>query len=288
MLRQIHIFGASGFVGNHLVVDLKRKGLWEVFGYSSQECNLLELDECLDLLSNVRPDSIFIFVSGVTRLVNNGFSGFEANTRMAQNMCQIIEKFPIAHLVFMSSIDVYGADCSNGYIDEYLLPDPADYYAVSKLASEQILKIGAKQSNFILTIFRLSGVYGPGDSMKSTINTMTESLLATGNIKIFGSGGNLRDFVWVKDVSELVAMTIQNSMSGVFNIATGDSQTIHNIAKKIVNKCQRGEILFEEVKVSLPKRVEHLRFNISKVKESFPDFKFTSLDDGIGFYVSSL
>ena len=77
-----------------------------------------------------------------------------------------------------------------------------------------------------------------------------------------------------------------NKIIGILNIATGQSQTISFIAKKIVS------ILTFKVDINIKNkiiddRVLKLQFDISSLSNEFKEFKMTSLDDGLVYYINN-
>lgn len=288
MRQQVIIFGSGGFIGGHLFAELSSLGRYKVTGLTSQQCDLLRYDNCRMLLESIQPGAILVFAAGVTRLVDNSVTVVEKNTRMVLNLCRIVEQTPISKFLFLSTIDVYGVNCNDIAIREDTPAGPDDYYALSKLISEQILLFLAHKRGFSLTIFRLSGIYGPGDAGKSTMYALTKSLLDDGQINIFGKGESLRDFVWVSDLSRLVGMVLQQKVSGVYNIATGNSCTISTIAKKLIQHHGSGRLHYVQENKEEAQRAKYLSFDTAKLKNDFPGHRFVSLDDAIKQYLRRL
>ena len=140
----------------------------------------------------------------------------------------------VKHVIFFSTVDVYGVNPELP-ISELSPVNPNDFYAKAKLDSENILKKESELKGFNLTILRLCGVYGKGDTGKSTINQLVSSAINDREINITSNPDIERDFILVNDISRIIEQIVDNKIIGILNIATGQSQTISFIAKKIVS-----------------------------------------------------
>jgi len=289
MISQIHILGSSGFIGSHIYKGLIEAFSIKVNGYSSDKCNLLDYSSLEMALNEIDQKSVIVVASGITRLRDNSFGSLEINIQMIINLCRFIAEHPVRQVIFFSTIDVYGLVDENTIISEKSLPTPNDNYAISKIASEYILKKEAQRGNSTLMVFRLSGVYGSGDEGKSTINALILSALNFGKITIFGDGSNLRDFVHIDDVVKLTISAIQENMNATVNLATGRSLSINKISRLIFKGIGTPcSIESMPAVVTKEKRIKNLRFDVSFLHELFPNTHFTDLEQGIKYRITHI
>lgn len=280
---KIHILGASGFIGNSLLKEFNKKGEYLVKGYSSKDCNLVSSKSIENALYKLTKEDVIIMTSSITRLKGNSLESMMKNVTMAENISKFIEKNNPSQLIFLSTIDVYGINPLQP-INENLLPEPNDYYALSKLASEFILKKSCSSKDIPLLILRLSGVYGKGDKGKSTINKLIESA-KQGKITIYGDGEDKRDFVHVIDIYEVIKKGIKNKINATLNIATGKSHTINKIVEKIKLYCpKKFSIKYKQKKL---KRIKEMKCDISLLKKTFPDFEPRGIEEGLFSYIKN-
>ncbi len=286
-MRRIFILGAGGFIGRHLHSKLSQDDRRErVVGYTSSECDLLLPNSIRTALSSATEDDVVVMVSAIIRLTENSCDSMFKNIQMAENLSQFLEECPVSHVVFLSTVEVYGSIPDNILIKEDLLPNPDNYYAISKLASEYLLKRTLSRKGIPLTIFRLPGIYGPGDDGKSTINTLVKSAKLNGKITIYGDGSDKRDFVYVNDVCKIVLKAIQNKINLTINVATGKSYSIKDIANMI------GKTLDREVFVdfcsdvsSSEKRSKCMMYDTHLLNTVFPDMRLEDMREGIDTYI---
>jgi ADP-L-glycero-D-manno-heptose 6-epimerase len=180
-----------------------------------------------------------------------------------------------AKFIFASSAAVYG----NG-------AGPLNYYADSKLASEQGL--------YDACILRLFNVYGPNEyhkgRMASTFYHWYNQSKDTGKIKLFKNSENyLRDFIYVEDVAKVVDFFINNYKTGVFDTGTGITKSFAyaaNMFKTTIN-C---EIELIEIPEDLKKQYQaYSCANLSKLIDA--GYKLTSIntvEQGLAKYLKYL
>ncbi len=287
MPKRVIILGASGFIGGWLLKRFLSDSPYTAVGYSSADCNLLSPSSIRKALSSVTPEDVIVMLSCITRLRENSFGSLLKNTRMAYNIARFVEKHPVSQFIYFSTADIYGLVPEGTVISENLQPDPNDFYALSKLASEFILKkaLSSRQTAFLS--LRISAVYGPGDEGRSTVNALFSSLFRTGKIKIFGDGKDTRDFVFVDDIYKIVENAIMRQVRGVVNVATGKSLCVTEIVDLIKSLTGTGfAVEFVPADPKAEKRQRRMEFDISRFQQLFPGFAFTDLKTGVSSYFS--
>jgi len=282
MPRTIFVTGAGGFIGKRLVEKFSRETAENVIGYTSHECNLLSPDAIVAAFSAVTKEDVLIMGAAITRLRENSYDAMIKNIRMAENLSRFLKKHPVGLVIFFSTVDVYGILTDDVVITENILPNPNDYYAISKLASEYLLRQTLSRGGIPLTIFRLSGVYGPGDKGKSTIDALVTSAQTKRKITVFGDGTNKRDFVFADDLFRLTAEAIRKKENMTVNVATGRSYSIAEIANMIAEALGNGcSVEYMPTDNTNEKRITHMIYHTRKLCDCFPDMEFTNINSGL-------
>jgi UDP-glucose 4-epimerase len=132
-------------------------------------------------------------------------------------------------MIFFSSGAVYGNVAEGCYSLETDSLIPVDYYGSSKKSAEDLLRVAAAIHGFGLAILRMPSVYGPFN-VKGVLSRMMADAERTGEIKIFGSGKELRSFVDVRDVASVVSHLIEVEWSGTMNVSSGECFTTGEVA----------------------------------------------------------
>lgn len=150
--------------------------------------------------------------------------------------------------IYASSAATYG-DGSLGFddcmdIDELL---PLNGYGYSKQLFDQWVKHQAKSSPKQHVGLKFFNVYGPNEYFKGSMASMVfhgfNQIKADGEIRLFKScnpdyedGGQLRDFVYVKDICSVILFMLKNNnISGLFNVGTGRAQSFRELAEATFN-----------------------------------------------------
>ncbi|MBI2549669.1 NAD(P)-dependent oxidoreductase [Candidatus Woesearchaeota archaeon] len=282
MPKKVVILGASGFVGGWLLKRFLSDSPYTAVGYSSADCNLLSPGSIRKALSSVTSEDVIVMLSCITRLRENSFESMLKNIKMADNIACFVESHPVSHFIYFNTVDVYGLIPEGTVISESLPPNPHDYYSISKLTSEFILKKALSEKNIPFLSLRFSGIYCPGDEGKSTINALLYSLFDTGKITIFGDGKSTRDFVYVDDAYRIVEEAVKRPLNATVNVATGKSYSILEVIETIKSLIDKKfTIEFKPIDSKAEKRQGNMVHDISLFQKLFPNFVFTSLKAGL-------
>ena len=280
MSSKVIVVGKNSYVGAHLTNYLQAMDS-EVLPLSSSDCDFLHLTEVIEQFDSFqnRPVSI-VFLAVIKKDASNDYQSYLDNISLVNNLIKVASRTNICSIVYLSSVDVYGRGPVLPIIEQTRI-DPDTWYGLAKYTCERML-ILAESVECPITILRIPGIFGKGSADISVIGRMVASARADGHIMISGSGETLRDYVYVDDLCELIAMLIHKKYKGVINIATGKSRTILDIAKCV------GQILnieLEIIGVERDARTFDLVFDTGRLKEIFPEFRFIELPTAIAAYM---
>lgn len=170
-------------------------------------------------------------------------------------------------------------------------PSPQSIYASSKLAQEDIVRIGCSSAKIDYCIFRFQNVYGPGQSLSNPytgiISIFFNLIRQDKCIDIFEDGKESRDFVFVSDVCNAVESYLSKTtpINSTINIGSGSQTSIIELAKimfKVFNKKENYEI-------SGNFRLGDIRHNFSDNNRLINKLHYTpatSLEDGIKEFIN--
>src|SRR5207253_6667876 len=130
-----------------------------------------------------------------------------------------------ARVVWASSCSVYGRGAVP--MKESQPPDPLNVYAFSKLCMERLAKQYESRLSHPIVGLRYSNVYGPGEDHKgklaSMIHQLAQQMRAGKRPRIFKSGEQRRDFVYIDDVVQANARALAAREAGIYNAGAGQS-----------------------------------------------------------------
>ena len=140
----------------------------------------------------------------------------------------------IKKIIFSSSAAVYGN--SDVTVTENTKTSPLSPYGTSKISAENQIKKMAK-NNLEYVILRLFNIYGKRQSRQyaGVITKFVDSISRDSPLVIYGDGKQTRDFVSISDVIDAFYCAIKTDSSGTYNIASGKSISINELAKMILD-----------------------------------------------------
>jgi UDP-glucose 4-epimerase len=141
-------------------------------------------------------------------------------------------------VVYASSAAIYGDNASMP-LTEREIPRPLTAYGADKLACELHARVGSLVHDVRSTGLRFFNVYGPRQDPSSpysgVISIFLDRLIQGNNIKVFGDGGQCRDFVYVGDVVRflIAGMNRTSGQHEIVNVCTGRMVTLNQLAQTI-------------------------------------------------------
>ena len=120
-------------------------------------------------------------------------------------------------------------------------------------------------------------------------------IMETGKVKLFKScnpnyedGGQLRDFVYIKDICSVMLWLLQHpEVSGLFNVGTGRAQSFRELAEATFHALgMEPNIEYIEMPLHLRKKYQYYtKAEMSKLREAGYDKPFMNLEEGTRDYV---
>jgi len=222
----------------------------------------------------------------------------ENNFRYSRMLCELAMQTG-ARFVNASSAATYG-DGSLGFSDDdALMPrlKPLNMYGYSK----QLFDLWARREGVLDSIASLKffNVYGPNeyhkDDMRSVICKSFHNVNNVGRITLFRSnhpdyadGGQMRDFVYVKDCVEVMWWLLQHpEVGGVFNVGTGASRTWNDLARAVFAAMDREPVIeYVDMPAHLAGKYQnYTQASMDKLRRAGCDVSFRSLEDGVDDYI---
>ncbi len=304
---KILVTGGAGFIGSHLVEKLLAAG---------NQIKVLD-DLSTGKRENLPRHAMLEFIEGDIRdveIVNRCMQGIDAVVHLAAvasvqasiddpirthqvnfdgtlNLLEAARHLNVKRFVYACSAAVYG-DTVNVPVAETLMPNPLSPYAVDKLAGEFYLLHYHRKYNLAATSFRFFNIYGPKQDPSSpysgVISIFVDRLMRDQSVTIFGDGAQTRDFVYVEDLAELLATTVQSSkgVGGVFNVGTGVRHSLLQLLG-FLEKLSGKKIERQHAPARLGD-IQHSCADVSRLKSIFSVAPSTPFENGLKKLLVSL
>ena len=124
--------------------------------------------------------------------------------------------------------------------------DPRNVYAATKLHQEHLATAFSRETGVPVTALRYHNVYGPRlprDTPYAGVAALFLSSLAAGQSpQVYEDGGQLRDFVHVRDIARanVLALTAEQPVPGAFNVCSGVPRSILEMAERLADAAGDG------------------------------------------------
>ena len=172
----------------------------------------------------------------ISRCIDDPEFDLKCNTVGTLNVLRAAIRNHVSKVINASSACVYGQAFSMPQSERNHPTNPNWAYGVSKLAAEKYCQIFSAMYKIPVISFRYSIVYGPREWYGRVLTIFLKRVLERSSPIVFGSGSELRDFVYVGDLvrAHRYAMEAQFSEAHSVNVSTGKGTSILELAKKVV------------------------------------------------------
>lgn len=176
---------------------------------------------------------------------------------------------------------------------------PLNGYGYSKQLFDLWVKHQAKEFPKQYVGLKFFNVYGPNEYFKGSMASMIfhgyKQIVESGKIRLFKScnpkyedGGQLRDFVYVKDVCSVILWLLNNpQVNGLFNVGTGKAQRFKELAEATFHALEmEPNIEYIEMPEHLKERYQYYtKAEIQSLREVGYSGEFKDLEAGARDYV---
>jgi len=186
----------------------------------------------------------------------------EINYNGTKNVALLSKEAGVSRFVFMSSCSVYGGQ-GKTRLNESSSLDPLTLYAHTKVASESFLK-NLVDSSFDVCIFRAATLYGYSKHMRFDLvaNIIPVEAVVDKEIKLFGTGSQLRPLLHVHDAAKVLVVAVEDShlfQGEIFNLGFNeDNYTMRDLTFTLKDS------LFSNIPVKeIPNSTDHRSYAVS-------------------------
>ncbi|HWD42024.1 MAG TPA: NAD-dependent epimerase/dehydratase family protein [Fimbriimonas sp.] len=302
--KSVLVTGGAGFIGSHVCEALNNAGRRCIALdnlLSGKRSNLvtdgidLVVGDFTDpeLLRKLLPSvDAVVHLAAIPSVVKSIKSPLETHAVNYTGTLSMLEEMRLAgvhRVVYASSAAIYPKNAT-GRLAEDHIAEPASPYGLDKLTGEHALRIYHTLHGFEATSLRFFNVYGErqaADSAYSGVISLFAKAVTEGRpLKVYGTGEQSRDFIYVRDVAKLIAGLLDRSgCPHTMNVATGRSTTLLELIAAIETATgAKAEVIFE------PARPGDILISLADVERlrSFTDWQPTSLSEGLGHLLDSL
>ncbi len=311
------VTGGAGFIGSALIAELNKRKITDILvvdelaaGHkwknlrSISFADYVEKDDFLEMVieNRLTSDIKVVFHLGAATSTTETDASYliENNYEYTKLLAQWATSAGI-RFIYASSAATYG-DGSAGFSDDEGKIEnlrPLNIYGYSK----QLFDLWARRAGLLKNIVGLKyfNVFGPNEyhkaDMRSFIIKAFEQINAAGKVRLFKShkpeykdGGQLRDFIYVKDAVDMTLFFLDNPKAGgLFNIGTGKARTWNDLVKAVFEAMgKKSNIEYIDMPDSIRNQYQYFtQADITKLHNAGCENQTTSLEDAIKDYVQN-
>jgi len=265
--KRVLVTGGAGFIGSSLAHELATDNdvvvIDDLYSGGTENIDTLINKEKvsfiqgsildLELLEKTLNGVDYVFhqaaIPSVPRSVINPLSTNEVNITGTLNVLIASRDNKVRKVIYASSSSVYG-DTPELPKREDMTPNPQSPYAVTKLVGEYYCRVFNQQFVLPTICLRYFNVYGPRQNPNTeyaaVIPSFISRVLRNECPIIYGDGNQTRDFTYIQDVVHANILAAESKSTGVFNVGSGCSVTINELAKAVISSLSSNVSLMHE------------------------------------------
>jgi len=278
---KIYIAGHKGMVGSAVWRALVKKGYVNLIGKKSSEIDLRNQQAVMRFYNKEKPELVIdaaAKVGGILANNNYPYQFLMDNMQIQNNLIDGALNAGIEKFIFLGSSCIYPKFAPQPLKEEYLLTDSLEptneWYALAKITGVKTCQAIRKQYCKDYVSLMPTNLYGYFDNfdletshvLPAMLRKFHEAKINNTDVKLWGSGTPMREFLFVDDMAEAVVYAVENKLPEyLYNIGSGKDITIKELAKTIQNVVgHKGNIIWDSSK---PDGTPRKLLDVSKMKD---------------------
>jgi len=264
------VTGGAGFIGGNFVhYMLKKYAEYEIIcldkltyagnmetlepvinnqNFKFIKADIVDREAVYKLFEEERPNIIVNFAaeSHVDRSIENPSIFLQTNVIGTQVLLDACRKYGIDRYHQISTDEVYGDLPLNRpdlFFTEETPIQTSSPYSASKASADLLVQAYHRTFGVPVTVSRCSNNYGPYHFPEKLIPLMIANVLNDKPLPVYGSGENVRDWLYVEDHCSAIDLIIHKGRVGeIYNIGGHNERTNLEVVQTIIRELGKGEI----------------------------------------------
>ena len=261
------ITGGAGFIGSqllrHLVIMYPQYSIdcADALTYAADYTLIADLETCpnytfekLDVTNKIAVDDLFkkyqfthvihlAAESHVDNSIKDPLAFAKTNVIGTLNLLEgsrAYLKNQACLFYHISTDEVFGSLGESGSFSEATAYAPRSPYSASKASSDHFVRAYGETYNLPYIISNCSNNYGPGQHREKLIPTVIQSVVSGNSIPIYGTGDNVRDWLYVEDHVKAIDTILHKGQVGETYCIGGDSELSNlDLAHLLIDEIDR-------------------------------------------------
>jgi dTDP-glucose 4,6-dehydratase len=204
----------------------------------------------------------FAAESHVDRSIVGPGAFIQANIVGTYSLLEVVRAREGIHFHHVSTDEVYGSLGATGLFTESTPYDPSSPYSASKAASDHLVRAYARTYKLSTTLSNCSNNYGPYQFPEKLIPLMILNLLEGKPLPVYGTGANVRDWLYVDDHAEAIwSIVLQGKVGETYNVGGEAEWTnlalLHKLIDVVAEAAGRDPVELKKQITFVPDRPGH-------------------------------
>jgi dTDP-glucose 4,6-dehydratase len=271
----IVVTGGAGFIGNNFISYMLSKypryriicvdkltyagkyiTLQRFVGNSNFrfiKADICDSEQINGIFKEEHPDVVINFAaeSHVDRAIKDPFVFLRTNVLGTEVLMDACRKYGVARFHQISTDEVYGGlpqAYTNVRVSENAELRPGNPYSASKAAADLLAMSYYRTYDLPVSISRCSNNYGPYQFPEKLIPLTITNALQDKCLPVYGTGQNLRDWIYVEDHCSAIDFIIHKGSAGeIYNISANSQMKNLDVVKSICKNLNKSEDLIRFV-----------------------------------------
>ncbi len=251
---KVLVSGATGFIGNYVIIELLKWNDIEVIATSLDPITKVNNKEWFKDVKykaqdlNEDKENYFTFFENPDLLIHlswqdlpnyNELFHIERNLYTNYNFIKNMIQNGLKNLSVIGTCLEYGMQ--EGSLSEEMPTNPITAYGLAKDTLRKFIEELKKKFEFKFKWIRLFYIYGRGQNPKSILSQLDQALKNNEEVFNMSKGDQLRDYLPVEKVAEyIVQISLQNKINGIINCCRGDPVSIKELVKNHLKKRKKS------------------------------------------------
>lgn len=234
MTKSAHVLGGEGFIGSNLVARLRAGGHGVTMGIRPLAPNKPE-----DFAEIVASNDWVVHAASASTPSSSAtdpLHELDDNLRTTLCLVQALQQAPHCGVIYLSSSGTLYGELLDREATELDPVRPRTYHGAGKVAAEHFLHSLCLQFGNPVVSVRPSNVYGPGQRSRpgfGIIPTAFERCLDGQPLNLWGDGCNIRDYLYVDDLSDLLTRVICADPAKKYDVVNASSGSGHSLLQLV-------------------------------------------------------
>lgn len=287
-MKNILVTGGTSTVGKHL-----QEILPNAIYLSSKDCDLTDIKMVRWIISSYTPDIVIHLaakVGGIQDNIKYPADYFDDNVLMNTNIVKVCKEYNVKRFLGILSTCIYPDKVDSYPMKESVMfagpPTSTNFsYGYAKRALAVQIEAYNKQYstkyNYIIpcNLYSEYDNFENNDKMHFITALLKKIKTSNSELKLLGTGKPLRQFMYAGDLARIIKETINKNIYENFNVAYPHNYSINELSEKALGSLNKNYyISYNKPELDGQYRKD---VDITKMLKLFPNFKFTSFEDGI-------